>query len=81
LVKHVAYTVSVAVLVQHGSVIHGWVMVWSSKHARRVQVREVKLQLDQGGGVSTRVLKDGQERDWRVVVGRVLVMVVMWMVV
>jgi len=55
--------------------MQGWVMVSIWRHARRVQVRVVKLQLDQGAGVSTRVMKEGQYRGARVVVGRVVVIV------
>ena len=55
--------------------MHGCVIVSICKHAGRVQVKLVKLQEDQGGGVSTRVMKEGQERGASVVVESVLVMV------
>ena len=87
-VPQLAKTVSVAVRVQQASVIHGCVIVSICRQARRVQVRDVKEQEDQGAGVSTRVMKVGQERGARVVVVRVrvlvwwaFVMVVMWVVV
>ena len=63
-----AYTVSVAVLVQQLSVMHGCVMVESWRQAGRMQVAALKVQDDQGAGVSTRVLKDGQWRGASVVV-------------
>lgn len=68
LVGQGAYTVSVAVLVQHSSVIHGCVIVDSRRHAGRMQVAVSKVHDDHGAGVSTRVLKDGQWRGARVMV-------------
>ena len=62
MVGHGANTVSVAVRVQQLSVIHGCVMVLSSRQAGRRHVAALKAQEDQGAGVSTRVVKEGQ---WR----------------
>jgi hypothetical protein len=59
LVGQGAYTVSVAVRVQQLSVIHGCVMVDTSRHNGRMQAA-AKVHEDHGAGVSTRVLNDGQ---------------------
>lgn len=67
-VGHGANTVSVAVRVQQLSVIHGCVIVLSCRHAGRRQVAALKAQDDQGAGVSTRVVKEGQCRGAREVV-------------
>lgn len=56
--------------------IHGCVMVLSSRQAGRRQVAVLKAQEDQGAGVSTRVIKEGQ---WRGA-SEVVVMVVRMMV-
>lgn len=77
LVGHGANTVSVAVLVQHASVMHGCVMVDTVRHAGRRHVAASKAQLDHGAGVSMRVLKDGQCRGARVVVVMVVRMMVL----
>jgi hypothetical protein len=71
-----AYTVSVAVRVQHSSVIHGCVIVDSCRHRRRMHVFTLKAQEDQGAGLSTRVLNEGQWRGARVVVVIVVLMMV-----
>ncbi len=54
--------------VQQESVIHGCVMVEICRQAGRRQVAALKAQDDQGAGVSTRVMKDGQWRGASVVV-------------
>lgn len=56
--------------------IHGCVMVLSCRHAGRRHVAVLKAQEDQGAGVSTRVMKEGQ---WRGA-SEVVVMVVRMMV-
>lgn len=53
---------------QHGSVLHGQVMVLRARHMRRVQVEVLKEHVCQGGVVSTLVTYDGQWRSRRVVV-------------
>ena len=80
-VAQVAYTVSVAVRVQHGSEMHGWVIVSILRHSSLVQWFVLKLQDDHGAGVSTLVIKDGQLRCARVVVSTASVCSVVFVVV
>ena len=67
-VGHGAYTVSVAVRVQQLSVMQGCVMVERSRQSGRMQVATLKVQVDHGAGLSTRVMNDGQWRAAREVV-------------
>lgn len=57
--------------------IHGCVMVLSRRQAGRMHVAALKAQDNQGAGVSTRVMKEGQWRGTNEVVVMVVRMTVL----